>query len=195
MSIYTSTFENNRAREGVGGWRGRGEGGFIHVKGAPLVMDGCVARNNSARVRGHFLTTEPNAWATLELTNVTMSGPKDKMEGNLIDLGSGSETNSAYTSITLDGCSVEGAGAKSNTIKAGAGAIAIYRNDELTTDPAERREDVSYCDASASFRWVHAARLLVCICGAGKYRSQEEACADLECKSTQPLLCSACPAG
>jgi hypothetical protein len=156
-------------------------------------MDGCVARNNWAGSRGHFLTTHDGAWATLELTNVTMSEPEDGMGGkHLIDLSTGSEDNSAYASIVLIGCSVEGAVAKSNTIKAGTGAVAIYRNDILTTDPTSRREAVT-CDATASFRWVHAARLLVCQCEAGKYRSQEEACANLACTSSQPLLCTMCP--
>jgi predicted outer membrane repeat protein len=186
ISIYTSTFEANRA--------GRA-GGAIYVKGAPLVMDDCIARNNSATSQGHFLATYDTAWATLELTNVTMSEPEDGMGGkHLIDLGAGSTTNSAYASITLVGCSVEGAGAKSNTIKARTGAVAIYRNENLTTDPAIRRETET-CNSTASFRWVHAARLLICQCEAGKYRSQEEACMNLNCTSTQPLLCSACPVG
>jgi predicted outer membrane repeat protein len=69
--------------------------------------------------------------------------------------------DSAYTSIVLVNCTMEGAGAKSGTIKAGTGAVAIYRNNDLTTDPADRHKNVT-CDATASFRWVHAARLLVC---------------------------------
>ena len=100
-----------------------------------------------------------------------MSEPEDGMGGkHLIDLGTGSDTNSAYASITLLGCSVEGAGAKGNTITAGTGAVAIYRNDDLTTDPAAQRNDVSTCDAAASFRWIHAARLLICQCEAGTAR-------------------------
>jgi hypothetical protein len=136
----------------------------IYAKGAPLVMDGCVARYDRAAIRGHFLATENDAWATLELTNMTISKPKDGMGGKyLIDLGTGSETNSAYTSITLVGCSVEqGDDAKSNnTIKAGTGAVAIYRKNNLTTNLADQRDNVTSCDATASFRWVHAARLLL----------------------------------
>jgi hypothetical protein len=125
-----------------------------------------------------------------------MSEPKDGMGGkHLIGLPGSSETTPAYALITLISCSMKGVGAESKTIKVGTGPVAIYRNDDLTTDPPEQQKSVT-CDATASARWVHAARLLVYLCEAGKSRSQEGTCEDLACTSTQPLLCfSYYPAG
>jgi hypothetical protein len=82
----------------------------------------------------------------------------------LIDLGLGSTTNSAYASIALIGCSADSDAAKAKAIIASVGAKAIYRNDDLTTIAASTswltvREDVT-CDATASFRWIHASRLI-----------------------------------
>jgi hypothetical protein len=51
------------------------------------------------------------------------------------------------------------------------------------------------CDSSASFRWIHNTRTVVCTCAAGTWRSKEERCKDIGCSTKEQLQCSTCPSG
>jgi predicted outer membrane repeat protein len=207
MEIQHTSFTMNTASQ---------RGGAFGVFGSKVVMHNCNIERNKvlgtsytywAIQNGHALYThEVASHNSVELHNVTFSEPDGGMGGkHLIHMPAGAELDctkstqsTAYPSLVMIDCSARSEEARRYAVLAEKGAVAVYRSGEgihnLTTSGEGRHHDPD-CDATASFRWIHSARSLACICEAGNWRSQEQRCVDLKCTSLEPLKCSVCPQG